>query len=224
VRGPSVGLEEMSLVGAGPKLHFRMACQGGITPRNRRLRNRASGLPFQLRTTSTIRCAPLLQRWIECADQPVVKKKATCVWFIADSVLHAVTHLSDRHWNEYLSIFHRRFRDKAMKFRPLHDRVVVKRAAAPETKVHTEGKPKCPPRLRQVLKSYASYYNASRTHRALAKDAPASRAFQRVGRTVSHALVRGTASSIRPNLSFQTEFSASGFSDPSVYCSDGYQR
>jgi hypothetical protein len=57
--------------------------------------------------------------------------------------------------------------------------------------------------LRQVLKSHASYYNASRTHRALAKDAPVSRAFQRIGRTVSHALVGGTASSIRPNRSFQ---------------------
>ena len=47
---------------------------------------------------------------------------------------------------------------------------------------------------------------ASRTHRALAKDAPVSREFQRIGRTVSHALVGGTASSIRPNLSFQLSF------------------
>ena len=43
--------------------------------------------------------------------------------------------------------------------------------------------------LRQVLKSYASYYNISRTHHALAKDAPVSRSVQRIGRIVSHALV-----------------------------------
>ena len=45
--------------------------------------------------------------------------------------------------------------------------------------------------LRQVVKSYASYYNTSRTHRALAKDAPVSRPIHRIGRIVSHALVGG---------------------------------
>jgi transposase InsO family protein len=46
--------------------------------------------------------------------------------------------------------------------------------------------------LRQVLKSYAkNYYNTSRTHCSLDKDAPVSRAVQRVGRIVSHALVGG---------------------------------
>jgi transposase InsO family protein len=35
--------------------------------------------------------------------------------------------------------------------------------------------------LRQVVKSYASYYNIARTHRALAKDAPISRPIQRIG-------------------------------------------
>ena len=46
--------------------------------------------------------------------------------------------------------------------------------------------------LRQVLKSYANnYYNTSRTHRSLDKDAPVSRAVQRIGRIVSHALVGG---------------------------------
>jgi len=45
--------------------------------------------------------------------------------------------------------------------------------------------------LRQVVKSYASYYNASRTQRALAKDAPVSRPIQRIGRIVSYALVGG---------------------------------
>jgi transposase InsO family protein len=45
--------------------------------------------------------------------------------------------------------------------------------------------------LCQVVKSYASYYNTARTHRALAKDAPVSRPIQRIGRIVSHALVGG---------------------------------
>jgi transposase InsO family protein len=45
--------------------------------------------------------------------------------------------------------------------------------------------------LREVLKSYASYYNTARTHRSLAKDAPISRPVQRIGRIVSHTLVGG---------------------------------
>ena len=45
--------------------------------------------------------------------------------------------------------------------------------------------------LRQVLKSYANYYNTARTHRSLNKDAPVSRPIQRIGRIVSHALVGG---------------------------------
>jgi Integrase core domain len=45
--------------------------------------------------------------------------------------------------------------------------------------------------LCQVVKSYSSYYNTARTHRALAKDAPVSRPIQRIGRIVSHALVGG---------------------------------
>jgi transposase InsO family protein len=46
--------------------------------------------------------------------------------------------------------------------------------------------------LRRVLKSYATnYYNTSRTHCSLDKDAPISRAIQGVGRIVSHALVGG---------------------------------
>jgi transposase InsO family protein len=45
--------------------------------------------------------------------------------------------------------------------------------------------------LQQVLKSYAAYYNAARTHRALAKDAPISRPVQRIGHIVSHAMVGG---------------------------------
>ncbi len=45
--------------------------------------------------------------------------------------------------------------------------------------------------LREVLKSYASYYNAARTHRSLAKDAPLTRPVQRIGRIVSQAMVGG---------------------------------
>jgi len=45
--------------------------------------------------------------------------------------------------------------------------------------------------LRQVLKSYANYYNTVRTHRSLDKDAPASRPVQRIGHIVSHAMVGG---------------------------------
>jgi transposase InsO family protein len=45
--------------------------------------------------------------------------------------------------------------------------------------------------LRQLLKSYASYYNTARTHRSLDKDAPLTRPVQRIGRIVSHALIGG---------------------------------
>jgi Integrase core domain len=45
--------------------------------------------------------------------------------------------------------------------------------------------------LRQILKSYADYYNRLRTHRSLAKDTPGSRPVQQTGRIVAHALVGG---------------------------------
>ena len=45
--------------------------------------------------------------------------------------------------------------------------------------------------LRQILKSYANYYNSARTHGSLDKDAPVSRPVQRIGRIVSHAMVGG---------------------------------
>jgi transposase InsO family protein len=45
--------------------------------------------------------------------------------------------------------------------------------------------------LRQIVKSYANYYNGFRTHRSLGKDSPGSRPVQRIGRIVSHALVGG---------------------------------
>jgi hypothetical protein len=45
--------------------------------------------------------------------------------------------------------------------------------------------------LRRILKSYARYYNETRTHRSLDKDAPFSRPVQRIGRITSHALLGG---------------------------------
>ena len=54
--------------------------------------------------------------------------------------------------------------------------------------------------LRQVLKSYASYYNTARMHRSLDKDAPVARSVQRTGLIVSHA---AASSPIRSNLSFR---------------------
>jgi len=45
--------------------------------------------------------------------------------------------------------------------------------------------------LRRVLRSYASYYNETRTHRSLNKDAPIPRPVQRIARIASHALDGG---------------------------------
>jgi transposase InsO family protein len=45
--------------------------------------------------------------------------------------------------------------------------------------------------LRGVLKSYARYYNETRTHRSLDKDAPISRPVERAGSIISHALLGG---------------------------------
>jgi transposase InsO family protein len=45
--------------------------------------------------------------------------------------------------------------------------------------------------LRRILKSYARYYNATRTHLALDKDAPVSRPIQRTGVVRSLAILGG---------------------------------
>src|SRR6266849_5429435 len=45
--------------------------------------------------------------------------------------------------------------------------------------------------LRQILQSYARYYNEVRTHRSLEKDAPVSRQIQRIGIIKSHAKLGG---------------------------------
>jgi len=45
--------------------------------------------------------------------------------------------------------------------------------------------------LGRVLKSFADYYNSTRTHRSLKKDAPLSRPIEPIGKIVSHALVGG---------------------------------
>jgi transposase InsO family protein len=55
--------------------------------------------------------------------------------------------------------------------------------------------------LRQILQSYARYYNDIRTHRSLDKDAPVTRQIQRIGSIKSHALLG--APPLRPSLSFR---------------------
>jgi transposase InsO family protein len=45
--------------------------------------------------------------------------------------------------------------------------------------------------LRQILKSYADYYNNVRTHRSLGKDAPCFRQVHRVGNLASQAILGG---------------------------------
>ena len=45
--------------------------------------------------------------------------------------------------------------------------------------------------LRQILQSYARYYNEIRTHRSLDKDAPVTRQVQRIGSIHSHAILGG---------------------------------
>jgi transposase InsO family protein len=45
--------------------------------------------------------------------------------------------------------------------------------------------------LRRILKSYARYYNETRTHLALGKDAPVSRPVQRTGVIGSCAILGG---------------------------------
>jgi hypothetical protein len=47
------------------------------------------------------------------------------------------------------------------------------------------------PHLRQILSTYAAYYNQARTHLALQKDAPLHRAFQRFGAIVAIPILAG---------------------------------
>jgi hypothetical protein len=46
-------------------------------------------------------------------------------------------------------------------------------------------------RLRRILGAYAAYYNESRTHRSLNKDAPLYRAIERLGAITSHPILGG---------------------------------
>jgi transposase InsO family protein len=57
--------------------------------------------------------------------------------------------------------------------------------------------------LRRVLQSYARYYNESRTHRSLNKDAPVHRPIESLGAIISRS-VRWTSPPILPNLIFDT--------------------
>ena len=45
--------------------------------------------------------------------------------------------------------------------------------------------------LRWVLQSYLQYYNVSRTHRALSKDAPVHRAMESVGTIIARQFLGG---------------------------------
>src|ERR1700738_3246497 len=46
-------------------------------------------------------------------------------------------------------------------------------------------------RIRRLLCGYAAYYNVSRTHRSLNKDAPLQRAVERLGAVVSRPVLGG---------------------------------
>jgi hypothetical protein len=45
--------------------------------------------------------------------------------------------------------------------------------------------------LRRILQSYARYYNESRTHRSLSKDAPVHRAIENLGAIISRPVLGG---------------------------------
>ena len=45
--------------------------------------------------------------------------------------------------------------------------------------------------LCRILRSYAQYYNSSRTHRSLDKDSPLSRAVQAIGRVRAQPILGG---------------------------------
>jgi hypothetical protein len=57
--------------------------------------------------------------------------------------------------------------------------------------------------LRRILGAYSAYYNVSRTHRSLDKDAPFSRPVQRAGSIHSHAILGGLHHPLCPSLSFR---------------------
>jgi transposase InsO family protein len=56
--------------------------------------------------------------------------------------------------------------------------------------------------LRQILSAYAAYYNEIRTHLALGKDAPLSRAVQRTGVIVAIPILSGLHT-IMPGYNFR---------------------
>ncbi len=51
--------------------------------------------------------------------------------------------------------------------------------------------PRSPRHLRHVLLSYMSYYNSTRTHLSLNKNAPMSRAAETAGRIIWHPILGG---------------------------------
>jgi hypothetical protein len=60
--------------------------------------------------------------------------------------------------------------------------------------------------LRRILGKYVDYYNMSRTHRALNKDAPFSRAVEHLGVITSRPVLGGLHHQILQNLIFGTHW------------------
>ena len=62
--------------------------------------------------------------------------------------------------------------------------------------------------LRRVLTLYSLYYNETRTHLGLAKDAPLQRAVQRSGTVVATPILSRIASSLRADMIFGNDTAA----------------
>jgi len=59
--------------------------------------------------------------------------------------------------------------------------------------------------LRRILANFSTYYNESRPHVSLAKDAPNRRPIERFGGIVAHANPRWITSPVRTNLVFGSD-------------------
>jgi hypothetical protein len=59
--------------------------------------------------------------------------------------------------------------------------------------------------LRRILRGYAAYYNVSRTHRSLNKDAPLHRAVERLGTVVSRPVLGGLHHNIAESSFWNTQ-------------------
>ena len=66
--------------------------------------------------------------------------------------------------------------------------------------------------LRHLLRAYASYYNATRTHRSLDKNAPVHRPVQLVGVLQSRPILGELHHQVRPGFEFSVPKHVSAFS------------